>query len=190
VSTLAELEREASACVACPLAAGRTTVVFGAGDSRADLMFVGEGPGREEDLAGVPFVGRSGRLLDQLIVEELAMERDACYIANVVKCRPPNNRDPEPAEVAACSHFLEGQLAEIRPRVVVTLGNFAARSLLRTNEGVTRLRGRAYPFGAAVLVPTFHPAFALRGGGMVVAQMRADLVRAKQALAAAAAAGP
>ncbi|MCU1491392.1 MAG: uracil-DNA glycosylase, family 4 [Acidimicrobiaceae bacterium] len=145
-------------------------------------MFVGEGPGREEDLAGEPFVGRSGQLLNRLITEELGMRRSECYIANVVKCRPPGNRDPEPAEVAACHHFLSGQLAEIGPRVVITLGNFASRSLLRTSEGITKLRGRVHPFGDAALVPTFHPAAALRGGGAVLAQMRADFVRAKLAL--------
>src|SRR5471030_2382011 len=119
---LAELEATASSCVACPLHLGRTTVVFGAGAPRARVMFVGEGPGRDEDLAGVPFVGRSGRLLDRLIDEELGLQRAECYIANVVKCRPPNNRDPLPLEVAACRHFLDGQLSAIGPRVVVTLG--------------------------------------------------------------------
>ena len=180
--TLAELEREASACVACPLAAGRTKVVFGTGDPAAQIAVVGEAPGRDEDLAGEPFVGRSGRLLDRLLAEEAGLDRGSCYVANVVKCRPPDNRDPDPAEVAACRHFLDGQLAAVAPRVVVTLGNFATRTLLGTTEGVTRLRGRSYPFGDTVLVPTFHPAFALRGGGLVLAQMRADLVRAKQAL--------
>lgn len=158
-------------------------MVFGAGDPRAGIMFVGEAPGRDEDLAGVPFVGRSGKLLDRLIVEELGVGRSQCYIANVVKCRPPENRDPLPLEVATCRHYLEGQLELVRPRVVVTLGNFATRALLDTTEGVTKLRGRSYPFATGVLVPTFHPAFALRGGGVVLAQMRADLVRAKHALA-------
>ncbi len=142
-------------------------------------MLVGEGPGREEDLAGEPFVGRSGRLLDQLLAEELEMTRAQCYIANVVKCRPPNNRDPEPAEVAACRHFLDGQLAVIAPSVVVTLGNFATRALLQTTDGITKLRGRVHRAGGRAVVPTFHPAAALRGGGVVLAQMRADFVRAK-----------
>jgi uracil-DNA glycosylase family 4 len=181
---LARLEVEALACTTCRLAEGRTKVVFGVGDPNAALVFVGEGPGREEDLAGEPFVGRSGRLLDQLIAEELGTTRKDCYIANVVKCRPPNNRDPLPDEVEACHHFLAGQLGAIAPRVVVTLGNFAARALLRTTEGVSRLRGQSFAFGTGVLVPTFHPAFALRGGGVVLAQMRADLVRAKHALGA------
>ncbi len=185
MATLAELERAARSCVACPLANSRTNVVFAAGDPRAQLMFVGEGPGRDEDLAGEPFVGRSGQLLDRLIKEELGLARRDCYIANVVKCRPPNNRDPLPEEVAACRHFLEGQVELVGPKVVVTLGNFAARCLLGSVEGVTRLRGRVYPFGSRVLVPTFHPAAALRGGGLVLAQMRADFVRAGQALAEA-----
>jgi uracil-DNA glycosylase len=182
VATLVELEQAAKACVSCALASGRTTVVFGVGDPAAALMFVGEGPGRDEDLAGEPFVGRSGKLLDRLIAEELGLERSACYIANVVKCRPPNNRDPLPDEVASCRPFLQGQLEAISPRVVVTLGNFAARALLGVTEGVTRLRGQAYPFAGGVLVPTFHPAAALRGGATVLAQMRADFVRAKHAL--------
>lgn len=142
-------------------------------------MFVGEGPGRDEDLAGEPFVGRSGHLLDRLIVEELELSRGACYIANVVKCRPPGNRDPLPDEVATCRHFLEDQVRLVAPRVVVTLGNFATQTILDTTEGITRLRGCSYPFGQTVVVPTFHPAAALRGGGMVLAQMRADFVRAK-----------
>jgi uracil-DNA glycosylase len=181
-SALDPLRVEALACTACRLAEGRTNVVFGVGDPHARLVFVGEGPGRDEDLQGEPFVGRSGRLLDQLITEELGLRRADVYIANVVKCRPPNNRDPLPDEVDACSHFLDAQLRAIRPAVVVTLGNFAARALLHTTEGVTRLRGRTHPYGDAVLVPTFHPAFALRGGGVVLAQMRADFVRAKNAL--------
>ena len=177
---LESLARAAASCVACPLAAGRTQVVFGTGDSHARVLFVGEGPGREEDLAGEPFVGRSGKLLDRLIDEELGMRRDECYIANVVKCRPPGNRDPLPDEVATCRHFLDDQVALIAPDVIVTLGNFASRALLATTDGVTRLRGRSYPLGNASVVPTFHPAAALRGGGVVLAQMRADFVRAKR----------
>lgn len=180
---LSLLAAEAATCTRCALAATRTQVVFANGDPEASLMFVGEGPGRDEDLAGEPFVGRSGQLLDRLIAEELGMERAQCYVANVVKCRPPDNRDPLPAEVEACAPYLASQLELVAPAVVVTLGNFAARSLLRTSEGVTRLRGRAYPFGSGQLVPTFHPAAALRGGGLVLAQMRADFVRAKRLLA-------
>jgi DNA polymerase len=186
---LGRVALEAAACTACPLALTRTHVVFANGDPGAELMLVGEGPGRDEDLAGEPFVGRSGKLLDRLIEEELGLERPACYVANVVKCRPPDNRDPLPDEVAACAHFLDAQLELVAPRVVVTLGNFASRSLLRSSEGVTRLRGRAYPFRGGHLVPTFHPAAALRGGGLVLAQMRADFVRAKGLLAAGLPAG-
>ena len=158
-------------------------MVFGAGDPEARLMLVGEAPGREEDLTGQPFVGRSGALIERLVAEEIGLRRDECYIANVVKCRPPANRDPTPSEVGACGHYLEEQVRLVAPDVVVTLGNFATRALLGTTEGVTSLRGRAYGFAGAMLVPTFHPAAALRGGGVVVAQVRADLVRAKRLLA-------
>lgn len=183
MATLAELATEASTCTRCVLAETRTRVVFGVGRPTADLMFIGEGPGRDEDLAGEPFVGRSGKLLDKLVQQELGLDRSEFYIANVVKCRPPGNRDPLPAEIASCRPYLEGQLDLIDPTVVVTLGNFSTRLLLDTTEGITRLRGRAYPFRGGHLVPTFHPAAALRGGAEVVAGMRADLVRAKRLLA-------
>jgi uracil-DNA glycosylase family 4 len=175
---LAALAEEASGCVRCPLAETRTHVVFGMGDPEADLMFVGEGPGEHEDLQGLPFVGRSGQLLDRLLLEELALTRDRCYIANVVKCRPPANRDPLPAEIEACRPYLERQLELIAPKVVVTLGKFAGQLLLGSSETVTRLRGRSYPYATGVLVPTVHPAYVLRGGAVPMAQMRADLVRA------------
>lgn len=180
--SLEALAAEARACERCRLAAGRHTVVFGVGDPGAALMFVGEGPGRDEDLAGEPFVGRSGALLDRLVAEEVGIGRAECYIANVVKCRPPGNRDPSPDEVETCRPFLDAQVRLIDPEVVVTLGNVATRALLGRPEGVTRLRGRVYPFGRRWLVPTFHPAAALRGGATVVSQMRADLVRARLAL--------
>jgi uracil-DNA glycosylase family 4 len=179
---LDDLANEARGCTLCSLAHGRTNVVFGMGNPDADLMFVGEGPGADEDRQGLPFVGRSGRLLDQLMMEEMGVTRDSCYIGNVVKCRPPGNRDPLPDEIATCRPYLERQLDIIDPRVVVTLGNFASKLLLGTNEGITRLRGRAFPFRDGVLVPTFHPAAVLRSGGEQLAQMRADLVRAKLAL--------
>jgi uracil-DNA glycosylase family 4 len=179
---LAELAREAADCTRCPLAAGRTQVVFGVGDPDADLMFVGEAPGRDEDLQGEPFVGRSGQLLDRLLLEELGIDRSRVYIANVVKCRPPDNRDPKAEEIAACRPYLSSQLALIAPRVVVTLGNFATKLLLETDLGITKVRGRSYPLGTHQLVPTYHPAAALRSGGVVVAEMRADLVRAKRLL--------
>lgn len=191
MSELEELEREALVCTRCPLAGGRTQVVFGEGDPQAGLMVVGEGPGRDEDLQGRPFVGRSGRLLDKLLLEEAGLERRQVYIANVVKCRPPNNRDPLPDEIASCRPYLDRQVGLIRPAVVLTLGNFATKTLLATNQGITGLRGRTYPYPgspATVIVPTFHPAAALRGGGEVLARMRADFVRARQTLDAARAA--
>ncbi len=179
------MAKEASACTRCRLAAGRTNVVFGMGNPTAALMFVGEGPGEQEDLQGLPFVGRSGQLLDRLIREEMNLARDDFYITNTVKCRPPGNRDPLPDEIGSCWPYLEQQLAHVDPRVLVTLGNFATRTLLGRTEGISKLRGRAYPYRSGYLVPTFHPSAALRGGGGVVAQIRADLVRAKEALAAA-----
>jgi len=181
VPALAEVEGEAKGCVRCALSRGRTQVVFGVGHPSADLMFVGEAPGEQEDRQGEPFVGRSGRLLDRLVLEEMGLTRDRFYIANTVKCRPPANRDPLPGEIAACRPWLDSQVELIRPAVVVTLGNFAAKLLLATTEGITNLRGRAYPFGGAMLVPTYHPAFVLRSPGLT-AQMRADLVRAKRYL--------
>jgi DNA polymerase len=182
VPTLVEVRQEVLGCTRCPLAAGRTNAVFGMGNPDADLVFVGEGPGAEEDKQGLPFVGRSGQLLDRLVLEEMGLTRDDVYIANVVKCRPPNNRDPLPAEIESCRPWLETQLELIAPRVVVTLGNFATKLLLDTTDGITKLRGRTYPFRDGVLVPTFHPAAVLRGGASRMAQMRADLVRAKLAL--------
>lgn len=177
--SLAEVEREALACTRCPLAARRQNVVFGVGDPGADLMFVGEGPGEQEDIKGEPFVGRSGKLLDRLVLEELGIGRDQFYISNTVKCRPPGNRDPRPDELASCSPFLEAQLDLIAPKVVVTLGNFATKLLLRRAEGITQLRGRAYPYRAGHLVPTYHPSAVLRSPGLEP-QVRADLIRAKR----------
>ena len=188
--TLEVVAAEAATCTRCRLAEGRTNVVFGVGDPAAGVMFIGEGPGAEEDRQGVPFVGRSGKLLDQLIVEELGMTRAQVYIANVVKCRPPENRDPKPDEIDACRPYLTAQLDLIRPAVCVTLGRYAAQWLLNTTEGITKLRGRAYPFAHGVLIPTLHPAAALRGGAEPLAQMRADFVRAKLTLAQAASGAP
>jgi uracil-DNA glycosylase family 4 len=186
VATLEALAAQASTCTRCRLSETRTNVVFGVGSShRGGLLVVGEGPGKDEDFRGEPFVGRSGQLLDRLIYEELGLRRDAFYIANIVKCRPPGNRDPLPDEIAACSGYLDGQLELLEPSVVVTLGNVATRVLLGTDDGISTLRGRSHPWRGRLVFPTFHPAYALRGGGVVVAQMRADLVRAKLALAAA-----
>ena len=144
-ASFADLEREALACTRCPLAETRTQVVFGVGDPGADLLFVGEGPGEQEDLTGEPFVGRAGRLLTSL-VEGIGLTREQVYIANVVKCRPPGNRDPLPLEIETCRPYLEAQVEFIDPRVVVTLGNFATKLLLATKDGITKLRGREFPF--------------------------------------------
>jgi DNA polymerase len=179
----ADLESEALACTKCPLATTRTQVVFGVGDPHADLLFVGEGPGEQEDLTGEPFVGRAGRLLPRLI-EGIGLTRAQVYIANVVKCRPPGNRDPLPLEIESCRPYLEAQLGFIDPRVVVTLGNFSTKLLLDTKDGITKLRGREFPFGdGAVLIPVFHPSAVLRNGGAALAQARADFVTIKRALA-------
>ena len=188
---LAELAVEAAGCPRCPLAATRTNVVFGVGDPHAPLMIVGEAPGKDEDEQGEPFVGRSGKLLDQVMLEELGVTRDRVYIANTVMCRPPGNRDPLPNEISACNSWLEAKLDAIVPKVIITLGNFATKLLLfgdpKAKEGITKLRGKTYPWrNGAVLVPTFHPSAVLRsGGGQPLAQMRADFIRAKRALAAA-----
>jgi len=183
-ATFEELERDALSCTKCPLAEGRTQVVFGVGHRDADLVFVGEGPGAEEDRQGIPFVGRAGQLLTRLI-EGIGLTRDDVYIANVVKCRPPGNRDPLPAEIDACRPFLEAQLGFLGPSVLVTLGNFATKLLLDTKDGITKLRGREFRYGDAVLVPTLHPAAVLRTGGIALAQARADFVLVKRALARA-----
>lgn len=177
-----QVRSDALGCTACALCETRTQVVFGMGDPGADLMFIGEGPGAEEDRQGLPFVGRSGKLLDRLMAEEMGLTRDTAYIANVVKCRPPQNRDPLPEEIATCRPYLEAQLELIDPKVVVTLGNFSTKALLDTRTGITKLRGRAYAWGPRVLVPTLHPAAVLRGGGDAMAKVRADLVRAKGVL--------
>lgn len=180
-----DLEREALACTKCPLAtAGRSQVVFGAGNRDADLVFVGEGPGAEEDKQGIPFVGRAGQLLTRLI-EGIGMTRDDVYICNVVKCRPPGNRDPLPDEILTCRPYLESQLELLQPKVVVTLGNFATKLLLDTKVGITKLRGQEHPYRSAVLIPMLHPAAVLRNGGAALAQARADFVVAKRALARA-----
>lgn len=178
-----QLRVEALACTGCRLSGSRQQVVFGMGDPQADLMFVGEGPGAQEDQQGLPFVGRSGKLLDRLMAEEMGLTRETAYIANVVKCRPPENRDPKPDEIAACRPFLEQQIELIDPAVIVTLGNFAAKLLLDTTVGITKLRGRAYSWAGRVLVPTLHPAAVLRGGGDAMSNVRADLVRAKTVVA-------
>ena len=135
--------------------------MFGCGNPRADLMLVGEAPGFHEDRQGEPFVGRSGQLLDRML-KGIGLRRDEVYITNSVKCRPPNNRDPKPDEIKACRSYLDEQVRLVDPKVVLTLGNFASKTLLDTTTGITRLRGRTYPWQGRTLVPTFHPAAALR----------------------------
>ncbi len=182
MSALDELRAVAESCVDCALSQTRTRVVFGTGAPAADLMFVGEAPGRNEDLQGEPFVGAAGRLLDQLLAEA-GIARERVYIANVLKCRPPGNRDPHPDEITACKHYLRSQLELVDPRVVVTLGNFATKLLLRTEMGITRMRGRPYRWWRdKVLVPTYHPAAALRGGDRVTDLMREDFQIMRAAL--------
>jgi len=162
VETLETLRSDIGDCTRCKLhRLGRSQVVFGAGNPNADLMFVGEAPGHDEDVQGIPFVGRAGQLLTK-IIEAIELTRDDVYIANVVKCRPPENRNPEPDEIATCEPFLFRQVQSIKPKVIVALGTFAARTLLRTTEPISKLRGRFYTYGDAALMATFHPAFLLR----------------------------
>ncbi len=148
-------------CTRCKLAAGRTKLVFGVGNPRAELAFVGEGPGADEDREGEPFVGKAGQLLTRMI-EAMGYRRGDVYIANVVKCRPPGNRNPEPDEIEACEPFLRAQIAAVEPKVIVALGKFAAQTLLRETTPISRLRGRWFEYGGVRLMPTFHPAYLLR----------------------------
>lgn len=159
--SLATVQDDLGECRRCKLCDGRKTIVFGVGDPHAKLMFVGEGPGADEDAQGEPFVGRAGQKLNEMI-RAIGMERKDVYIANVVKCRPPGNRDPEPDEVATCSPFLFRQIEAIRPKVIVTLGSPATKTLLDTKVGITALRGRWGSFRGIPVMPTFHPAFLLR----------------------------
>ena len=165
---LTALNTDAQSCVKCGLHQGRNTVVFGVGNPNADLMFVGEAPGADEDKQGEPFVGRAGQLLTK-IIEAMKLTRDDVYIANVLKCRPPNNRNPAPDEVETCSPYLIRQIELIQPKVIVTLGNFAAKMLLDTKKGITTLRGEFHKYALAtqaehipVVMPTYHPAYLLR----------------------------
>jgi DNA polymerase len=160
-AALRVLAQEASVCVKCRLSKTRTQVVFGVGQAGAELLFVGEAPGRNEDLAGEPFVGEAGQLLDKMIAA-MGLERAQVYICNIVKCRPPNNRAPSPDEVAACEPYLLEQLELVRPKVIVALGSVAAQTLLRTTESISRLRGRFFRYHDIELMPTYHPAYLLR----------------------------
>jgi DNA polymerase len=162
---LVALYREASGCVRCPLHQGRNRVVFGNGNADADLMFVGEGPGQQEDIQGLPFVGRAGKLLDQLL-EEIGLSRGEVFVTNVVLCRPPGNRDPQPEEIAACRSYTDRQIELIEPRLICSLGKFAMQVLTRTNRGITAVHGKpeVHELGGRTMrvYPLFHPAAALR----------------------------
>jgi uracil-DNA glycosylase family 4 len=159
--SLSELEGVTKGCTRCRLHRGRTHVVFGVGNPEAELMFVGEAPGRDEDLQGEPFVGRAGQLLTR-IIEAIGLRRQDVYIANVIKCRPPNNRNPQEDEIARCEPYLRRQIELVRPRIIVALGTFAAQTLLKTAQPISQLRGRFHTYHGVKLMPTFHPAFLLR----------------------------
>jgi uracil-DNA glycosylase len=182
---LVELYKQASTCTLCPLSEGRTNVVFGAGNADADLMFVGEAPGAEEDRQGLPFVGRAGRLLTELI-EGIGMTRDDVFITNVLLCRPPGNRDPQPNEIETCRPYLEQKLELIQPRVIGTLGNFATKLLTRSNVGITRVRGtpQVHTLGGRTLfvMPLLHPAAALRTPSLVET-LREDFAKLPELIA-------
>jgi len=170
--TLEELAGLAATCTRCRLAQGRTQVVFGVGSPTADVVFVGEGPGYHEDKQGEPFVGAAGQLLTRML-GEIGLRREDVYICNVVKCRPPGNRDPLPEEIESCRPFLQGQLDAIRPRVIVTLGNFATRVILDRQVSISRVRGQRFTVEGRTVIPTFHPAAILHGGGESSSQMAA-----------------
>jgi uracil-DNA glycosylase family 4 len=162
IVSLQEIREDIGDCTRCKLhTLGRKQIVFGVGNPNADLMFVGEAPGADEDAQGIPFVGRAGQLLTKMI-EAMGFRRDEVYIANVIKCRPPDNRNPDPDEVERCEPFLFKQIEAIRPKVIVALGSFAAKTLLKTQAPISRLRGRVYDYHGAQLIPTFHPSFLLR----------------------------
>jgi uracil-DNA glycosylase family 4 len=157
-------EQALQGCRRCKLCEARNSIVFGSGNPEAELVVIGEGPGADEDAQGLPFVGRAGQLLTKML-EAVKLTRDEVYICNTVKCRPPGNRNPEADELAACAPFLAEQLAVIQPKVILSLGSVATQALLRTKEPIGKLRGRLHPYGNAVLIPTFHPAFLLRNPG-------------------------
>jgi uracil-DNA glycosylase len=182
---LVELYREASGCVRCPLHQGRTKVVFGSGNADADLMFVGEAPGMHEDLQGLPFVGRAGKLLDQLL-EEVGLQRTDVFITNVLLCRPPGNRDPQPDEIETCKPYLHRKIDLIEPKVICTLGNFSTKLLTRSQRGITSVHGRPQVHelgGRTVRVfPIYHPAAALRST-KTLEELRGDFAKLPALLA-------
>lgn len=162
--TLEQIREDIGDCHRCKLAPGRRNIVFGSGNPHAELMFVGEAPGADEDEQGLPFVGRAGQLLTK-IIEAIEMRREDVYICNILKCRPPGNRNPEPDEIASCEPFLLRQIAAIRPKVICALGTFGAQTLLRTKEPISRLRGQFIEYQGTRLMATFHPAYLLRNPG-------------------------
>lgn len=180
---LERLRDEATGCTRCELHQNRNTVVFGTGDENAELMFVGEAPGADEDRQGEPFVGRAGQLLTK-IIESVGYAREEVYIANVIKCRPPGNRNPKPVEVETCEPFLLKQIELIQPKVICALGSFAAQTLLRTNQKISALRGKFHDYRGVKVMPTYHPAFLLRNPHakrdvwedmkMVIAELKED----------------
>jgi uracil-DNA glycosylase family 4 len=182
--TLQAAEAEALGCIKCGLSAGRTQVVWLDGNVSSDLMLIGEAPGYHEDKQGKPFVGAAGQLLDNLLAG-IGLNRTNCVICNVLKCRPPGNRDPQPDEIETCSPYLEAQIHFIRPRIIVTLGNFATRFLLKKQLSISRLRGVKVEAYGAIVIPTFHPASALHSGGPgspAMAALRSDFALIKQEL--------
>ena len=161
-ATLPEVREIIGDCQRCKLASGRRNIVFGVGNPNADLMFVGEAPGADEDRRGEPFVGKAGQLLTRIIETMFDLERKDVYIANILKCRPPGNRDPEPDEVETCEQFLFEQIRLVRPKIIVALGRYAAQTLLRSETAISRLRGKFYDYRGTQLLPTFHPSYLLR----------------------------
>ena len=185
--TLADIGAEAAGCTRCRLAEGRTQVVFGVGNPDADVLFIGEAPGFHEDKQGEPFVGAAGQLLTKVLGDVLGLDRGDVYICNILKCRPPGNRDPQEDEIESCTPWLVEQISSIQPRVIVTLGNFATKFVLQTQQGITRMRGRAYPWHGRTVIPTFHPAAILHGGGEKSRQfgeLREDFELVRDTLAA------
>jgi len=171
--SLRRQEQLLQGCRRCKLCEGRTNLVFGSGNAQAEFVCIGEGPGADEDAQGLPFVGRAGQLLTKMLAS-VDLSRDEVYICNTVKCRPPSNRNPEPDEIAACAPFLAEQLATLQPKVILSLGSVATRALLNTATPIGKLRGRVHPYGDAVLIPTFHPAFLLRNPGQEFKRMAWD----------------
>lgn len=164
VLSLEDVRSELGECTRCKLARTRTHIVFGSGSSHADLMFVGEAPGADEDVQGLPFVGRAGQLLTR-IIEAIELKREDVYIANILKCRPPNNRNPESDEVEMCQPFLMRQIQAVAPKIIVTLGKYASQTLLATDTPISRLRGDFHLLGSIQVMPTFHPSYLLRNPG-------------------------